>query len=636
MFRQLKLGLKFFISLVLISIIPLSIITFFNYFQIKNQLKKTTTENLRAINDSRVAHINHLVQLRQEQAKQLAGTYAIRQLDSRGGNSPIVIELIQKTVESVFQEIKKTPRSDYIYIDQRSAIENISVWDIHGQIIANTDRRLVGRRMPFEFLHRLYEKGAYFQGFERDEFTGEKFLTILEGVRNWNTGEYSGVVFLKTSAKVLNEITGVQEGLGQTGETYIIDRNRFMITESRFIPQAVLRLKINTEAADLCFAGKKSALIYQNYRDRQAIGVFEYLPDQQWCIITEIDSEEALASVIAFRQRVIAVFAGLIPLILLLVYFASRIFVRPIVKMRDASFKVAKGDYATAIDIDNKDEIGDLSRAFNQMTKVLASTTAQLKEKNKILEQQKEELKKLDQLKSDFVSMVSHELRTPMSIIKGSLSQLLDQNAENSKEIIDKLLNLSLGNVNRLTTMVNDLLDLSKIEAGKVELRKRPTDINGIVKEVYHSFENQAKERGIDLRVDVFNDQIIVDCDRDKVVQIFMNLVGNALKFTQKGFIEISAQEQQAIVRCAVRDSGPGISPEDVKKVFGKFQQFGHKNMHGIKGTGLGLSISKGLVELHGGRIWLESKVGEGTQFIFILPKSIDQAFSGQDQIMPT
>lgn len=622
MFRQLKLGLKFFLSLVLISIIPLSIITFFNYFQIKDQLKKTTIENLRAINDSRVAHINHLVQLRQEQAKQLAGTYVVRQLDPQGGNSSTVVELIQKTVESVFQEIKKTPRSDYRYIDQQSAIENISVWDIHGQIIANTDSRLIGRRMPFEFLHRLYEKGAYFQGFERDNFTGEKFLTILEGVRNWDTGEYSGVVFLKTNAKILNDITGVQEGLGRTGETYILDRDRYMITESRFVPQAVLRLRVNTKAADMCFAGQRADVLYPSYRDKEVIGVYEYLPDQQWCIITEIESQEALDSVIAFRQRVLVVFAGLIPLIFVLVYFASRIFVRPILKMRDASFKVAKGDYQTLTNITNQDEIGDLSRAFNQMTKVLASTTAQLKEKNKILEQQKEELKKLDQLKSDFVSMVSHELRTPMAIIKGSLSQLLDQTAENTQEIVDRLLHLSLGNVNRLTTMINDLLDLSKIEAGKVEIRKKPIDINGVIKEVYHSFEAQAKGRGIDLRYRFSHERIIVDADRDKVVQIFMNLVGNALKFTQQGFIEIAAQEQQAIVQCVVQDSGPGISPEDVKKVFSKFQQFGHRNIHGIKGTGLGLSISKGLVELHGGRIWLESQVGVGTQFIFILPKN--------------
>jgi len=621
MFQNLKLGSKFFITLVLISITPLAIITFFNYFHIRNQLKQSTISNLRAINDSRSEHINHLVQLRQEQAKELAGTYAIRQLNPQGSNSPRIIDLVQKSVESVFQEIKKTPRSDYRYIDRGSAIENISVWDIHGQIIANTNRKLIGNRMPFKFLTILYEKGAYFKGFERDELTGEKFLTILEGVRNWETGDYSGVVFLKTNAKILNDIAKAQQGLGKTGETYIIDRQRLMITESRFTPDAVLSLEVNTKGSQACSAEKNGPTSYRNYRDRNVLGVQKYLPDQQWCVLTEIETREALAPVIVFRNRVIIVFLALIPLVLFLVHLASRAFVVPILEIRDASLQVARGDYQAVASVKNQDEIGDLARAFNQMTKVLAMTTSQLKEKNKILEKQKEELKKLDQLKSEFVSMVSHELRTPMSIIKGSLSQLLDENTRNTKEITEKLLHLSLGNVNRLTTMVNDLLDLSKIEAGKVELRKTPIDITSVIREVCLSFEKQAKDHDLEIRTRFSKEELIIEADRDKMIQVFINLIGNSLKFVKNGFIEVSAEDRGDCLRCMVEDSGPGISQDDMVKVFSKFQQFGHKSDLGTKGTGLGLSISKGLVELHGGKIWLESEEGIGTKFIFELPK---------------
>ncbi|MDP8266049.1 MAG: sensor histidine kinase [Candidatus Aceula meridiana] len=621
MFQNLKLGSKFFITLVLISVIPLSIITFFNYFHIKDQLKQSTLGNLHAINDSRVAHINHFVQLRQEQAKELAGTYAIRQLNPQGSNSPRIIDLVQKSVESVFQEIKKTPRSDYRYIDKGSAIENISVWDIHGQIVANTNRRLIGKRMPFKFLTILYEKGAYFKGFERDELTGEKFLTILEGVRNWDTGDYSGVVFLKTTAKILNDITEAQEGLGKTGETYIIDSKQRMITESRFEPNAVLNLTVNTKGSQACFEGEKAPSTYRNYRGRKVLGVQDYLPDQQWCVLTEVEANEALAPVIVFRNRIIMVFAVLIPLVLFLVHLASQEFVVPILRIRDASLQVARGDYQATATVKNQDEIGDLSRAFNQMTKVLAMITSQLKEKNKILEKQKEELKKLDQLKSEFVSMVSHELRTPMSIIKGSLSQLLDEKTRNTKEITEKLLHLSLSNVNRLTTMVNDLLDLSKIEAGKVELRKAPMDITVVIREVCQGFEEQAKAHDLEMKTRFSSEELIVEADRDKMIQVFINLIGNSLKFVSKGFIEVSAEDQGDHLRCMVEDSGPGISKEDMVKVFSKFQQFGHKIDVGTKGTGLGLSISKGLVELHGGKIWLESEEGVGTKFIFELPK---------------
>ncbi|MFA6378265.1 MAG: HAMP domain-containing sensor histidine kinase, partial [Candidatus Omnitrophota bacterium] len=233
-----------------------------------------------------------------------------------------------------------------------------------------------------------------------------------------------------------------------------------------------------------------------------------------------------------------------------------------------------------------------------------------------------------DQLKSEFVSMVSHELRTPMSIIKGSLSQLLDESAQTTKDIKDRLLNISLGSINRLTELINNLLDLSKIEAGKIELHKKNVDLVGIIQEVCHTFDLQAKNHNIEMRCRFSHTPMMLDVDKDKMIQIFINLIGNSLKFVEKGFIEVSAEDLQDQVKCVVEDSGPGISRQDLAKVFNKFQQFNHPLARdpGTKGTGLGLSISKGLVDLHGGKIWIESEVGVGTKFIFTLPKKTEIA----------
>ncbi|MDP8264523.1 MAG: ATP-binding protein [Candidatus Aceula lacicola] len=625
MFKNLKLRPKFFLSLVIISIIPLVVISLFNYFYTKSELRESTVANLRALNDSRVAHINQFIRLRQEQAKELAGTYVIRQIDPQGANSPRTVQTVQSDIESVYSEIKKTPRSDYRDIDLASSIANISVWDIHGNIIANTNRSLIGRKMPFKFLHILYSKGTYFMGFEKDPLTNEQFLTILEGVRNWQTGEYSGVVFLKSDANVLDEITAARKGLGKTGETYIVNKSRLMITESRFVNDAILNLSVNTKAIDACFGSEKgeNPEIYKNYKGNIVLGVQRYLPDQQWCVVTEVAADEAFDPVIAFRNRIFVVVGCLIILILFLVYVAGRTFVRPILQIRDASLKVARGNYDVLTEVNSEDELYDLSRSFNQMTKVLASTTAQLEEKNEILEKQKEELKKLDELKSEFVSMVSHELRTPMAIIKGSLSQLADKTVENTEEIRQRLISISLNNIRRLTEMINNLLDLSKIEAGKIELRKENVDMVSVLREISQTFELKAKDHKIEMRYRSSPESIMINIDRDKIIQVFMNLIGNSMKFVEKGFIEISAEDKGDHVLCMVEDSGPGISKEDLEKVFSKFQQLGHKvvNDPGTKGTGLGLSISKGLVELHGGRIWLESEFGVGTKFIFTLPK---------------
>jgi len=166
-------------------------------------------------------------------------------------------------------------------------------------------------------------------------------------------------------------------------------------------------------------------------------------------------------------------------------------------------------------------------------------------------------------------------------------------------------------------------LDLSKIEAGKIELRKENVDMVSVLREISQTFELKAKDHKIEMRYRSSPESIMINIDRDKIIQVFMNLIGNSMKFVEKGFIEISAEDKGDHVLCMVEDSGPGISKEDLEKVFSKFQQLGHKvvNDPGTKGTGLGLSISKGLVELHGGRIWLESEFGVGTKFIFTLPK---------------
>ncbi len=621
MFRNLKLGPKFVFTLILISIFPLAIISSFTYFYTKARLEQNALGNLQAINDSRQLHINDLIKIRQEQAKELAGTFLLRQLKPQGFNEQDSLALLQRNVESVYQELKAVPISDYTDIDQVSDIDNISVWDIHGNIVANTNRSLIGKKMPFKFLQILYDKGAYFKGFEEDPLTGEKYLTILNGIRNWDTNEYSGVLFLKSNAKALNDITTARRGLGATTETYLIDKDYHMITESRFLNNVVLRLQVVNPATQACFSGTKGLHVYKNYMGKEVFGVQTYLPDQEWCLLTEMDLKEALQPIIVFRNRTFIVFGCLVLFIIIFGLLARSTFIHPIVSLRDASMKVACGDYSVQTDMKSHDELGELAKSFDEMTRFLARTTSQLKEKNKILEQQKEELKRFDELKSEFVNMVSHELRTPMTVIKGSIHQLFDEISGTSSENTRHLMSMAINNIHRLNNLINNLLDLSKIETGKIELNKQLTNIVKLAKEVLFSFKPQAKEKDLTIRSVCVKDNILINIDADKITQVFLNLIGNAMKFVESGFVEVIIEERETLVQCCVADSGKGIAPTDLEKVFNKFQQFGHKPVKEVKGTGLGLSICKGLVEMHGGKIWVESAVGKGTKFFFTLPK---------------
>lgn len=237
------------------------------------------------------------------------------------------------------------------------------------------------------------------------------------------------------------------------------------------------------------------------------------------------------------------------------------------------------------------------------------------------LEKKNEELRALDKLKSEFVSMVSHELRTPLTIITSALSQIVDGlYGPITKEQQQKML-MALRNAGLLRRIIDDLLDMSKIEAHAIKLNKTDVDLVELAREVGGSFLGLLKENGLAFELRPSQEKIMAEVDRDRIYQVLTNLLSNAIKFTEKGKIELVILSDKEEVEFRVIDTGRGIAEEDLPRVFGRFEQFGKVYKKGHEGTGLGLAISKGLVELHQGTIRLESAVGRGSTFIFRLPK---------------
>lgn len=244
-----------------------------------------------------------------------------------------------------------------------------------------------------------------------------------------------------------------------------------------------------------------------------------------------------------------------------------------------------------------------------------------LQEAKEKLEKTNKELTKLDQLKSSFIATVSHELRTPLAIIKEGISLILDKipGEINKKQL--KILDVSLHNIDRLARIINSLLDISKIEAGKVELKKVFVSMSDTIARIASNFENTIKQKGLELRLDIDKSAEKIYADTDRITQVVINLLDNAIKFTDKGYIEISCKDKKDFIECSVADTGVGISREDLLKVFDKFQQFGRVAGAGEKGTGLGLSIAKNIIDMHNGSISVESELGKGTKFTFKLYK---------------
>ena len=231
-------------------------------------------------------------------------------------------------------------------------------------------------------------------------------------------------------------------------------------------------------------------------------------------------------------------------------------------------------------------------------------------------------LKELDSMKSDFVSNVSHELRTPLTAIKGSVDNMLDGIVGPVSEKQARYLQRIKSNADRLGRLIGDLLDLSRMEAGKIDLRQSRVVLSSLAKEVVDSLRPLAAEKLINVEVLSEDDGVEAWADRDKVVQILTNLIGNAIKFTPgHGRVTVGVEKPAGEqVKLSVTDNGPGIPAAEAARIFDKFYQVGESKKQVTKGTGLGLAICKALVELHGGTIWYENGADGGSIFSFTVP----------------
>ena len=233
-----------------------------------------------------------------------------------------------------------------------------------------------------------------------------------------------------------------------------------------------------------------------------------------------------------------------------------------------------------------------------------------------------EKLIKLDQLKTDFVSTVSHELRTPLTIMGEYASIISDEIPGKLNPEQREYLSIIEGNIDRLSGIIEDLLDISRIEAGKVVLKREFVVLATIINDVVTQFKPKADEKQIELKTVFPLSLPPLYIDGDRIRQVFTNLIGNAIKFTPRnGKITAETTDKEKEFECRVTDTGIGIAPENLDKVFTRFEQFDRTEGSGAKGTGLGLAITEALIQLHGGRIWVESEPNKGSKFIFTLPK---------------
>ena len=315
------------------------------------------------------------------------------------------------------------------------------------------------------------------------------------------------------------------------------------------------------------------------------------------------------------------------------IYAFSLRITRPIKHLTGQAELLAAGQRSVRVEIDSRDEIGRLAHTFNEMAASLARNEAALQEyageleakveaRTHELQETNRRLEEASRHKSEFLANMSHELRTPLNSIIGFSEILLDEavgelTAEERREFLGNILNSG----RHLLGLINDILDLSKVEAGHMDLRPESFPIAEVLNGVMNTVRSLAVRKDIGVEVAIDPALPLLVADPGKVRQILYNLLSNAVKFTPEGGqIGVRVALAHAEVCFAVWDTGIGIKPEDQARIFEEFQQVETTAARRYEGTGLGLALAKKFVELHGGRIWVDSTPGEGSTFIFTLP----------------
>ncbi|MFI5340993.1 MAG: response regulator, partial [Candidatus Methylomirabilales bacterium] len=407
------------------------------------------------------------------------------------------------------------------------------------------------------------------------------------------------------------------------GDVYLVSPSRRILAHTDPGKRAST-VAADDAAAREVLSGRRGSVTWTDESGEVHLGVFAPLPDIGWGLVYTRPSHPWLLAVPFL-------FSGILPALLVILVaaalagaLAARHLSRPILDLQQAASRLRAGEFAARLPEDRRDEFGDLAAAFNRMAAALqdlyANMEGKVAERTATLKSTNLELARASQVKSEFLARMSHDLRTSLNSVIGFTDLLLTQQMGPLTDKQQRYLGHVADAGRLILELINDILDLTRVEAGRLEIHPEPCDVPPILEETLALFRTQAQARRITLAVEIASPLGELTADKIRLQQILHNLLSNAVKFTpERGLVTVMARQIGLVLELTVRDTGIGIPPEDHQRIFEAYEQAG-ATADRQKGTGLGLAITKRLVELHGGSIRVESAPGRGSAFIVRLP----------------
>ncbi|MDO8606496.1 MAG: HAMP domain-containing sensor histidine kinase [Phaeospirillum sp.] len=403
--------------------------------------------------------------------------------------------------------------------------------------------------------------------------------------------------------------------LGKSGETFLADDNGFFITEARYPSIQGRDRPISTRPMRSCLSSNSQNVLDLDYRNVPIIHGFRFMPEiGGGCVKANIDQAEAFAPLTALKWRMAGLTLLFVMMGCLIAIIIARRIIKPIAALTQATRDFAAGRTGPVLDISATGELGELAQSFSAMRIAVI-------EGNRVLRTSVREAEIANRTKSEFLANMSHELRTPLNAIIGfsdmMRSGIVVQLEDRAKSYCDDIFNAG----QHLLAIVNDILDIAKIEAGHVELELEAINLGELVKACLAMMNARAEKAGVKLRHAGLDGLTPISADRTRLMQILLNLLSNAVKFTPRGgSVTVTASAGPNAIRLAVADTGIGIPPQHVDRVTEPFYQVENAASRNHGGTGLGLALVREMVNLHDGQLEIRSRLGEGTTVTVTLP----------------